>query len=105
MRPYVVTRSYQVFKSGQQRSEFQASGDYAPTMEKRFVLTRTSGGMAERVVRKALEKEVELARDPELTELSPANYSFALLGAELIDGHHCYLLQITALRESTNLLN
>ena len=34
-----------------------------------------------------------MATHPDRTKLTPANYDFALLGRETIDGHDCYVLE------------
>src|SRR5205085_11952439 len=47
---------------------------------------------------------VELTKDPQVIELSPANYSFALVGTQVIDGRLCFVLDITPQRESKDLL-
>jgi len=104
MHAYVLTRAYHVFQKGEQKSEFVATISYVPPQEKSFAISESSGGMAERVVRKALEKEVELAKNPETIELGPSNYSFVLVGSQPIDGRLCYVLDMTPLRASKDLL-
>ncbi len=41
----------------------------------------------------------------ELHELTTRNYEFALLGQERVDGHDCYVLQLTPKRNDPELVN
>lgn len=104
MRSYVLTRQYHVYKGDEQKSEMVAMISYTPPQAKTFVIEQSTGGMAEKVVRKALEKEVELTKDPTVTELSATNYVFTLTGTQLLDGRTCYVLTMKPRRESKDLL-
>jgi hypothetical protein len=104
LRAYVSERRYAVYKSGEHKSDIRAAISFLPMEGKSFSILKSSGGMAEKVVRKALEKEVELTRQPEISELTPANYHFSLLGAEVINGRHAYVLVLEPKRKSKDLL-
>src|SRR5437588_5933733 len=103
---YEIVRNYQVYKTEhpEPTSNVTAAIDFLPPGDKSFKIMQSSGGMAEHVVRKSLEREVELTQDPTATEYSPANYDFALIGQDVIDGNPCYVLQLKPKQESKDLL-
>ena len=104
---YEVVRNYQLFKADhtQPDSHVTAAVDFTPPGEKTFKITDSSGGMVEHVVRKALEREVQLTLDPSDTEYSPANYDFTLIGSDVVDGNRCYVLQLKPKHDSKDLLD
>jgi hypothetical protein len=104
---YEVVRNYQLYKADhtQPDSHVTAAVDFLPPGEKSFKITESSGGMAEHVVRKSLEREVQLTQDPSQTEYSPANYDFTLVGSDVIDGNRCYVLALKPKQDSKDLLN
>jgi hypothetical protein len=104
---YEIVRNYQLFKGdhSQPDSHVTAAVDFTPPGEKTFKITDSSGGMVEHVVRKALEREVQLTLDPSDTEYSPANYDFTLVGSDVVDGNRCYVLQLKPKHDSKDLLN
>jgi hypothetical protein len=61
--------------------------------------------MAEHAVRKALEKEAQLARTPEVSEITPRNYTFELLGNQILPGGGCYVVRIKPRERSKELLD
>ena len=103
---YEVVRNYQLFKADHSEpdSHVTAAVDFLPPGEKTFKITESSGGMVEHVVRKALEREVQLTQDPSETEYSPANYDFTLIGSDMVDGNRCYVLQLKPKQDSKDLL-
>lgn len=104
---YEVVRNYQIFKPEhpEDKSKVVAEVDFLPPGAKTFKITQSTGGMVEHVVRKSLEHEVELTQDPSETEYSPANYDFALVGQQVVDGNQCYVLLLTPKHDSKDLLN
>jgi hypothetical protein len=72
----------------------QATYDAPPT--KHFnVLSHTGSKLLfTRVLQKLLETEIEAAKNPGQTALTPANYSFTLLGEEAVMGRRCYVLRV-----------
>ena len=104
---YEVTRNYQVFKpeNPDSTSKVVAEVEFLPPGAKSFKITQSTGGMVEHVVRKSLEHEVELTQDPTETEYSSANYDFALVGQEVLDGNQCFVLQLKPKHESKDLLD
>jgi len=103
---YEIVRNYQLYKGDHSRpdSHVTAAVDFTPPGEKTFKITDSSGGMVEHVVRKALEREVQLTLDPSDTEYSPANYDFALVGSDVVDGNRCFVLQLKPKHDSKDLL-
>jgi hypothetical protein len=104
---YEVVRNYQLFKADHSApaSHVTAAVDFLPPGEKSFKITESTGGMAEHVVRKSLEREVQLTQDPSETEYSPANYDFALEGQQSVDGNPCFVLSLKPKHESKDLLD
>jgi hypothetical protein len=104
---YEVVRNYQVFKPEHpdDKSKVVAEVDFLPPGAKSFKIMQSSGGMVEHVVRKSLEHEVELTQDPSRTEYSPANYDFALVGQEVLDGNPCFVLSLKPKHDSKDLLD
>ena len=103
---YTATRIYRVYGGNEQqpKSEVDANINFLPPTSKSYVIERSSGGMAEHVVRKALDKEVELSKTPELTELSPNNYNFQKVGEEQFQGQRCYVLTMTPKQDDKDLI-
>lgn len=104
LRPYVLTRQYVVLKSGQQKSNIIAAIIYLPPAATTFVIKESTGGKAEGVVRKLLEKEMQVARDFQAVGFNIANYEFKFLGEEPLGGAQCYVLAIHPKRKSKDLL-
>ncbi len=104
LRPYVLTRKYLVLKSGEQKSNIIAAIIYLPPEANTFVIKESTGGKAERVVRKLLEKEMQVSRDFQASGFNIANYKFEFLGEEPLGGAQCYVLAIHPKRKSEDLL-
>lgn len=105
LRPYVLTRKYRVFKSGEQKSTIIAAIIYLPPEANTFEIHKSTGGKAEGVVRKLLEKEVQVARDFQASGFNIANYEFELLGEGTVAGAECYVLAIHPKRKNKDLLD
>ena len=100
---YSVPRTYRVQDDkGKVRAEAQVWLHYrAPgTKEFKVVWQKGSGLIYGRVFKPLMESEVEAAagRNRHDSAISPANYTFNLLGEEDADGYHCYLVQATPKR-------
>ena len=104
LRPYVLTRKYVVLKSGEQKSNIIAAIIYLPPEAASFVIKASTGGRAEGVVRKLLEKEMQVARDFQAAGFNIANYEFKFLGEEPLGGSQCYVLRIHPKRKSEDML-
>lgn len=103
-RAYQATRNYQVFRGDEKRSEITAQVNYRPPQHKSFSITQSSGGMAEGVVKRALEHEVEIAKSPREHEITPDNYEFAYAGEQACADSSCYVLNITPRRKCKDLV-
>jgi len=107
LRPYSVTRDYQLFDDGKQtsRSEVTADINFVPPDFKEFVISKVSGmRLGERIVRQMLEHESDIAKDYGSTEMSPANYEFRFLRQEDFNGRNCYVLEMLPRRKTKMLL-
>jgi hypothetical protein len=106
-RPYIVTRDYKLFGSDDQRanSEVVAEVSFQPPNQKQYEIKQTSGsGSGEKVVRRVLDKETEMARQAGDFDLSRANYDFELLRTEQMAGVPVYVLEMHPKRSDKGLL-
>ncbi len=106
-RAYVVTRDYQLFKEGDRRpqSTVIAEVSFVPPGTKKYEIRQASGsGQGEKVVRKVLSHEQEMARDNGEHDLSRRNYDFSYAGMQGLDGVRCYVLHLHPRRDDKNLL-
>ena len=104
LRGYVITRNYVVFKAGEQKSNITALIIYLPPKAKFFEIQSSTGGGAEEVVRKVLEKEMQVGREVQDTGINVSNYEFEFLGEESLAGAQCYVLALHPRRKSKDLL-
>lgn len=107
-RPYVVTRAYQFYQGdGTERPDSEVTADisYLPPSTKEFTIREAKGsGRGERVVKKVLEHEQQIAGDWRRTALSDENYKFSYLGEETLDGRRCFILGLEPRRDAKELL-
>jgi hypothetical protein len=104
---YEIVRTYSIFKPAEEidtKSKITALVSFLPPHIKTYKIEESSGGIAERVVRNALQHEVELTQDPSPSEYTPRNYDFSLLGTEMLQGNLCYVLEMEPKRDSKDLL-
>ncbi len=104
---YTVDREYQLSPAGaaQPSSEVVAEVSFLPPAEKQYVIVKSEGNdRGAGIVRRVLDHEVAMASHWQPHDISPANYDFALLGREAIDGRECYVLQLTPKREAVELV-
>jgi len=104
-RPYSATRDYTVLKSDDEKGAIKVAIEHRAPREVTFKIVESTGGMAEHAVRKALEKEAQLARTPEVSEITPRNYSFELLGKQRLPQGDCHVLKITPHEKDKDLLD
>jgi hypothetical protein len=105
-RPYVVTRDYKLFGSDDHAaSEVIAEVSFQPPNQKQYEIKQTSGsGSGEKVVRRVLDRETEMARQAGEFDLNRANYDFELLRTEQMAGATVYVLELHPKRGDRNLL-
>lgn len=104
---YVAERQYRVAKKekvGLSKSEITAEISFLPPGQKSFAIKKSTGGMAENVVRKTLEHEATVARNPGVSSVTPDNYDFELVGKTALGDRLCYVFQVTPKRDSKDLI-
>jgi hypothetical protein len=106
--PYTVTRDYKLFEgetTNPPKSHVVADISVVPPDFKKYTIATAAGsGLAERIVRKALDGEVALAKDSRATDITHENYDFTLIGENQLNGQRCYVLELIPRRKSKNLL-
>jgi hypothetical protein len=106
-RSYIVTRDYMLFGKDRSNSKSQVIADvtFVPPGSKRYVIQRTQGsGLGEKIVRRMLEGETEIAKEYRSTDISLANYDFRFISAEDLNGQLCYRLELLPRRKDQYLL-
>ncbi len=104
---YVAERQYRVSKNEketQNKSEITAEISFLPPGDKSFAIKKSTGGMAENVVRKTLEHEATVARNPGVSSVTPDNYDFELIGKTMLGDRLCYVLKLLPKRDSKDLI-
>lgn len=104
---FEVIRTYQLFGKERQDSKSEVSADivYRPDRVPNYTIHRVLGApLGETIVRKILEKEKEVIRNPALSDFSPDNYLFLFLREESLNNRPCYLLALRPKRKDTRLL-
>ena len=104
---YTVTRKYELSNQRTQKStsEVMAQVNFVPPSQKDYTVRKIEGSdRGAEIVRRVLEHESEMASHAESHELTARNYQFALLGHEPVDGHDCYVLQLTPKRNAVELV-
>jgi len=105
---YAVTREYQLSAAGatQPSSDVVVQVNFIPPSAKDYSILQSEGSdRGASIVRKVLDHEAAMAKQPGSHDLSSNNYSFALLGREIIDDHDCYVLQLLPKRQAVELIN
>jgi hypothetical protein len=107
-RPYTVRRDYKLFGKERDKTKSQVIADvtFVPPDLKTYAIQTTNGtGLGEKIVRRMLEREVEVAKDYGATDISPDNYDFRFLREENVGGQRCYVLELLPRRKDKNLLS
>ena len=92
LRPYLVTRDYQLFGKERDKTKSQVIADVAfvPPDTKKYTIQQTNGsGLGGIIVRRMLASEAEVTKDYALTDFSPDNYGFRFISEEEISGRRC----------------
>ena len=107
--PRHITREYWLGSPARldRDSGLVAHVDFTPPG--RYAIERRSGSSrAEQVVRQLLQHEIETAMSMQRskeTAISTENYDFSFLRKEILNGHPCYLLQISPKRKQPELIS
>ncbi len=107
LRSYIVTRDYRLFGKERHKTESQVIADvsFVPPDFKKYAIQHANGpGLGEKIVRRMLESEAEVAKDYSSTDISPDNYDFRFIGEEDVSGQRCYMLELLPRRKDKHLL-
>jgi len=107
LRPYTVTRDYELFGKEAHNAKSQVTAEvmFVPPSSKAYVVQHAEGtGLGERVVRRMLQSEADIARNFQSTDFSTANYDFRFVREEEVSGLLCYVLELIPKRLDKNLL-
>lgn len=105
---YAVTREYQLSAAAarQPSSDVVVQVNFVPPAAKDYSIVQSQGSdRGTSIVRKVLDHESRMATQSDQHEVSSRNYDFALLGRETIDGHDCYVLQLSPKRRAVELID
>ena len=98
LKGYTEQREYTVVYEGitSLRASMTVQVQYEAPSEKHFDILSQNGPqlLVDRVLKKLVASEQEAAKNPSQTALTPANYSFSLLGTQVVAGRKCYLLHV-----------
>ena len=105
-RPYSVTRDYVLYGNDPEhvKGHIVAQVNFLPPNRKSYDIAESTGGFQEKVVRRVLDHEVEITRDPQDTWLTSRNYDFELLGEQTLNGRRCYVLKTHPKRSDKELM-
>ncbi len=76
--------------------------DFDATSGKSFRIISQGGSriLAEKVLKRAMDSEIEASKDSGATALTPANYRFRFEGSESLEGRPAYILSVEPLKEN-----
>lgn len=104
-RAYSVTREYTLApEDASKASKVVAEVNTVPSGKSDYTITQGSG-QAEKVVRKVLDHETDIQNQHSAPSFTPENYDFSYLGTEAVDGHRCYILQLTPRHDGKDMVN
>jgi hypothetical protein len=107
LRSYRVTRDYQLFGKQGQPAKFDAIADvtFVPPAFKAYAIRQARGGsLGEKIVRRMLDNEIEIAKSNGASGISSANYELRFIREEYLDGRRCYVLELLPKRQDGKLL-
>jgi len=104
LKHYRAVRQYHVEYRGLTTIEagMDVEFDFDAASGKSFRIVSQSGSkiLGEKILKKAMDSEVEASKDSGATALTPANYRFQLQGYESVDGRPAYILSVEPLTGS-----
>ncbi len=103
---YTVVREYELLsRKNVEPSSVTAEVSVLSSGAKGYTIRSTQGGgSGERIVRRVLEHEAEIAPAWRQALITEENYRFELLGRESVDGYDCFVLSLTPRRDSRDLI-
>ncbi len=107
-RAYVVTRDYTLFgkERHEPKSQVTVNVTFVPPDSKKYAIQQSNGtGLGERIVRRMLAGEAQIAKDYLSTDFSPDNYDFKFFREEQLNGRRCYALELLPRRLERSLLS
>jgi len=105
LKHYEALRHYQVQYKGFSANlvgKMEVSVTFDAASGKSFRIVSQSGSklLCDKVLKKAVDSEVEAAHDQAATALTPANYKFQLAGTESLEGRPAYVLDVEPVKDS-----
>jgi hypothetical protein len=104
LRHYRALRQYDVVYQGITTIEAKMSVefDYDATSGKSYRIVSQSGSkiLGEKILKRAIDSEIEASKDNGASALTPANYRFQLQGSESLNGRPAYILSVEPLTGS-----
>jgi hypothetical protein len=106
LRSYTDERHYTITYHGMPKSitaamVVEASYDAPSTKSFRILSSAGPKVLVNRVLKRLLESEKDAAQNPGRTALTPANYTFTLLGTQEAAGRRCHVFHVDPKREDT----
>src|SRR5689334_17634534 len=105
-RPYSVTRDYVLYGNDAEhvKGHIVAQVNFLPPNRKSYNIAESTGGLQEKVVRRVLDHEVDVTRDPQDSWFTSRNYDFELVGEQTLNGRRCYVLKTHPKRSDKDLM-
>ncbi len=104
LKHYRAVRQYHVEYQGITTIEarMEVEFDFDATSGKSYRIVSQSGSkiLGEKILKRAMDSEIEASKDSGASALTPANYRFQLQGSESLDGRPAYILSVEPLKES-----
>lgn len=104
---YVALRQYRLApaESHDPSSTVLAKVEYLPPSKKQFSIQESKGSdRGEKIVRKVLEHEAEMASHADAFEFTTNNYDFSSLGQNTVAGKRYYVVQLAPKRDCPELI-
>jgi len=108
-RPYSIVREYRLFGSDsaqEPESVVVARVEYVPPERTEYSIVQSSGSSrGVGIVRRVLDSETELHKQPQNFGVNSENYKFTYEGEQNVDGHRCYVLALEPRRKDHRLIS
>ena len=105
LKHYESVRHYKVEYTGFSKdiaAEMEVDVNYDAASGKSFRIASQSGSnfLCDKVLKRAVDSEMEASKDKASTALTPSNYKFLLVGSESVGGRPAYVLEVEPLTPS-----